>query len=145
MKMQIMAYDRGPLILSDSISKDLLNFDDVNVQISMLIKYKAQNGLFGTQFSIRFVANNDLQVAEIGMMFSVYLEGWAEFIEKTQNGEEIVDFITRDTNVIENLLNATNAVVLERSVGTIIEGFFSPSVVDYDEFKSKAIQVEKVE
>lgn len=142
--MQILAYDRGPLNISDSVTKDMLNFENLNVQISMLIKYKSQGGVLGAQMSVRFISGEQLQVAEIGMMFTIYLEGWREFLETMQDKDEIVNFITNDPCVIKNLLNATNAIVLEREIGTIMEGYFIPCIVNIDEFKMSAINVEEI-
>ena len=54
MKMQVMAYDRGPLILSDSISKDLLNSFECLVQAGYhIFRYYAFHDTRYTAYCVR--------------------------------------------------------------------------------------------
>lgn len=141
MKMQIVAYDRGPLKVSDTIKREEINFENVEVKISMLLKCNPKGGFLGSQFTVSFIMGEGIDIAELGMMFTVYIEGWPEFIQKNPSNEEIFTFLKADGKFFEFMLNAANAVVMERGVGTLVEGFFVPCIVDIDEFIQGAVRI----
>lgn len=77
------------------------------------------------------------------MMFSVYLEGWSEFAQSNPTNEAIVAYLRRDEQVFEKFIHAANAVVLERTKGTIVEKYFVPCQVDVDDFVANALRIVK--
>lgn len=145
MKMQIVAYDRGPLKISDTIKKEEINFENVEVKISMLLKYNTDGGFLGAQMTINFVKDGGADIAEIGMMFTTYVEGWNEFVQTKPNEDEIIAFLKENGVFFGGILTATNAVVMERCVGTIADRFFVPCTMDVDEFVANAVKILKEE
>lgn len=146
MKMQIVAYDRGPLKISDTISREEINFDNVEIKISSLLKYNTSGGLLGAQLTIKYMMEGgEKEIAEIGMMFSVYIEGWNEFVQNDPSEDEILTFLKQDGLFFVNVLNAANAVVLERGIGTVLERFFVPCTMNMDEFIANAVRIMKNE
>lgn len=143
MRMQIVAYDRGPLNISETIMPESLTYENVQVRIAMLLRYKTEGGLLGAQFVIKYEKDETETVAEVGMMFSVYLEGWSEFAQSNPTNEAIVAYLRRDEQVFEKLIHAANAVVLERTKGTIVEKYFVPCQVDVDDFVANALRIVK--
>lgn len=145
MRMQIVAYDRGPLNIPETIAPESLTFENVQVRIAMLLRYKTDSSLLGAQFVIKYEKDETEAVAEIGMMFSVFLEGWREFVQTNPIEDEIVAYLRRDDQIFEKLIHAANAVVLERTKGSVVEKYFVPSQIDVDEFVVNALRVVKDE
>ena len=138
-----MAYDRGPLNIPETIAPESLTYENVQVRIAMLLRYKTDSGLLGAQFVIKYEKDETETVAEIGMMFSVFLEGWAEFVQTNPAEEAIIAYLRQDDQVFEKLIHAANAVVLERTKDTAVEKYFVPCQVDVDEFVANALRVVK--
>lgn len=145
MRMQIVAYDQGPLNIPETIAPESLTYENVQVKIAMLLRYKIDSGLFGAQFVIKYEKDETETVAEIGMMFSVFLEGWGEFVRTDPTVEAIVAYLRQDDQVLEKLFHAANAIVLERTKNTAVEKYFVPCQVDVDEFVANALRVVKDE
>lgn len=137
--IQIVSYRENGFILSKDANAAFLEKKSIGIGINPKLMYRSGIDVVGCQLNIVYESEGKT-IMEYKALFSVFIEGWADFIKNNPSDKEISEHVKQAWNEVIGFARAMIYVKANNEESEISK-YILPSI-DLDDFVNK-IAIEK--